>query len=108
MSVAGDHKATTASMTEMQRQMLEALRAQQQAYLAAVKSWREALAKGVGQPPAWPELKVPELSPEPAEIVEASYAFAAKLLAEQSRFMSELARAMATPVTKAGKSGGGS
>jgi hypothetical protein len=77
MSVAGDHKATTASMTEM-------------------------------QPPAWPELKVPELSPEPAEIVEASYAFAAKLLAEQSRFMSELARAMATPVTKAGKSGGGS
>ena len=33
----------------------------------------------------------------PAEVAEASYAFAAKLLADQSRFMEELSRAMAPP-----------
>ena len=35
-------------------------------------------------------------SPKPEELAEASYAFAAKLLADQSRFMEELSKAMTT------------
>ena len=34
------------------------------------------------------------MMPTAAEVAEASYAFAAKLLADQSRFMEELSRAM--------------
>ena len=41
-----------------------------------------------------------EMLPTPAEVAEASYAFAAKLLADQSRFMEELSRAMAPPPDK--------
>ena len=41
------------------------------------------------------------MMPTPAEVAEASYAFAAKLLADQSRFMEELSRAMASPDKKA-------
>ena len=41
------------------------------------------------------------MMPTPAEVAEASYAFAAKLLADQSRFMEELSRAMAPPDKKA-------
>jgi hypothetical protein len=85
---------------DFQKQTLELLRAQQDAYLAAVKAWREAMATGAAQAPAWPKLPTMELLPTPAEVAEASYSFAAKLLADQSRFMEELSRAMATPPDK--------
>ncbi len=41
---------------EFQKQTLELLRSQQEAYLAAVKAWREAMAAGATQAPAWPKL----------------------------------------------------
>jgi hypothetical protein len=85
---------------EFQKQALEMLRAQQEAYLNAVKAWRDAMAAGAAQAPAWPTLPTVEMLPTPAEVAEASYAFAAKLLADQSRFMEELSRAMAPPPTK--------
>ena len=80
---------------EFQKQTLELLRAQQEAYLTAVKAWRDAMAAGAAQAPAWPPFPKIDLMPTPAEVAEASYAFAAKLLADQSRFMEELSRAMA-------------
>jgi hypothetical protein len=87
---------------EFQKQTLELLRSQQEAYLAAVKGWREAMTAGATQAPAWPKFPGAELMPTATEVAEASYAFAAKLLADQSRFMEELSRAMATPPDKKG------
>jgi hypothetical protein len=80
------------AIAEFQRRAREMLLAQQEAFLAAVKAWREGTSKGA---PAWPEPDPPGLNPKPEELAEASYAFAAKLLADQSRFMQELSKTMA-------------
>lgn len=90
----------TDKIDEFQNHTLELLRAQQEAYLEAVKAWREAMAAGAAQAPSWPPFPKIELMPTPSELAEASYAFAAKLLADQSRFMQELSRAMAPPDKK--------
>jgi len=87
---------------EFQKQTLELLRTQQEAYLTAVKAGREAMAAGAAQAPAWPTFPNADMLPTAAEVAEASYAFAAKLLADQSRFMEELSRAMTAPPTKKG------
>ena len=80
---------------EFQKQALEKLRAQQEAYLSAVKAWRDAIAAGATHAPEWPQFPSLEMLPTPAEVAEASYSFAAKLVADQSRFMEELSRTMA-------------
>jgi hypothetical protein len=87
---------------EFQKQTIALLRSQQEAYLNAVKAWRDAMAAGAAQVPVWPTLPSMEMLPTPAEVAEASYSFAAKLLADQSRFMEELSRAMAPPPDKKG------
>ena len=86
---------------DFQQQAIEMLRAQQEAYVAAVKAWREALAAGepAVQPPP-PEPTPLHMLPTPTEMAEAYYSFAAKLLADQSRFMEALSQAMATPRKK--------
>jgi hypothetical protein len=81
------------NIAELQRKTRELLRAQQEAYIAAVKAWREGFGKG--PPPPWPKATPSEVIPKPSELAEASYAFAAKLLADQSRFMEELSKAIA-------------
>jgi hypothetical protein len=88
---------------DFQNQALEMLRAQQEAYVAAVKAWREALAAGEAstvQPPPTPEPTPLHMLPTATEMAEAYYAFAAKMLADQSRFMEALSRAMAPPKKK--------
>lgn len=88
---------------DLQKQTRELLRAQQEAYVAAVKKWRESLtAAGVdhAQPPPWPQPMPLQMMPTPTEVAEAYYAFAAKLLADQSRFMEALSQAMAAPEKK--------
>ena len=87
---------------EFQKQTLDLLRAQQEAYLNAVKAWRDSMAAVAAQAPPWPKFTTMDLLPTPAEVAEASYSFAAKLLADQSRFMEELSRAMAPPPDKKG------
>ena len=84
---------------DFQQQTLDMLRAQQEAYVSAVKAWREALAAGhaANVPPPMPEPTPLHMLPTPTEMAEAYYAFAAKLLADQSRFMEALSQAMATP-----------
>jgi hypothetical protein len=94
---------TSKDVDDFQKQTREMLRAQQDAYVAAVKAWREAAATaleaGLHPPPA--PMPAPfDTVPTPAEMAEASYAFAAKLLADQSRFMEELGKAMAAPTKK--------
>src|SRR5687768_14792126 len=86
---------------DFQQQAIDMLRAQQEAYVAAVKAWREALAAGEAavQPPP-PEPTPLHMLPTPTEMAEAYYAFAAKLLADQSRFMDALSQAMAPPKKK--------
>jgi len=84
---------------DFQQQALDMLRAQQETYVAAVKAWREALAAGAAAnvPPPSPQPTAMHMLPTPTEMAEAYYAFAAKLLAEQSRFMEALSQAMAAP-----------
>jgi hypothetical protein len=84
---------------DFQNQAREMLRVQQDAILAAIKAWRESVAKGT-PPPAWPKLPALDMLPSPTEVAEASYAFTAKLLADQSRFMEELSKAMSKPEKK--------
>jgi len=94
---------TTDKTDDFQQQAREMLRAQQDAYVAAVKAWREGLlANGessTAQPPP-PEPTPLNMLPTPTEMAEAYYAFAARLLADQSRFMEALSQAMATPAKK--------
>ena len=88
---------------EFQKQTRELLRAQQETYVAAVKKWRESLAVAGHdsvQPPPWPQASPIQMVPSAAEVAEAYYAFAAKLLADQSRFMEALSQAMAAPAKK--------
>jgi hypothetical protein len=84
---------------DFQQQALDMLRAQQEAYVAAVKAWREALAAGeaANVPPPSPQPTAMHMLPTHTEMAEAYYAFAAKLLAEQSRFMEALSQAMSAP-----------
>ena len=81
---------------DFQEQALAMIREQQEAYLEAVKAWLEAAESARGQrKPPWPEPPSFEPLPNPAEVAEVSYAFAAKLLAEQSRFMERLSEVIA-------------
>ena len=85
---------------DWQEQLRDILRAQQDAYVAAVKTWREAvaLAMAAGTPaPSSPPQPPPFTVPTAAEATEASYAFAARLLADQSRFLEALSKAMGVP-----------
>lgn len=89
---------------EFEKQTRELLRAQQDAFVAAVKAWREAVAAAIAagvQPPPSPQPTPLDMLPTPTEVAEASYAFAAKVLADQSRFMEALSKAMAMPEKKA-------
>ena len=88
---------------KFQEQTRDLLRAQQDAYLAAVKAWREAVAAAMAagvQPPPSPQPAPQNDLPTPMTMAESSYAFAAKLLADQSRFMEALSKAMAPPDKK--------
>lgn len=81
------------TVAEFQRRTREMLRAQQEAYLSAIKTWRENLGKGTPAP--WQRQGLDGVYPTPNELAEASYAFAAKLFADQRRFMEELTKTMA-------------
>jgi hypothetical protein len=97
MKVGSDDKDIHAAWSEFHQRAREMLRAQQEAFLAAAKAWREGADQGV---PLWPHPSPPGLGPRPEEMAEASYAFAAKLLADQSRFMRELSETMAQEITQ--------
>jgi hypothetical protein len=88
--MGSDDNDANAAMAEFERRARDLLRAQQEAFLVAVKAWRESASTGA---PVWPSGPL-GLSPKPEELAEASYVFAAKLLADQSRFMQELSNAM--------------
>lgn len=85
---------------DWQDQLREMLRAQQEAYVSAVKAWREAvtaaMAAGTPPPPSPPQ-PPPSTIPTASEVTEASYAFAARVLADQSRFLEALSKAMGGP-----------
>jgi len=92
----------TKEIEDFQKQTLDMFRAQQEAYLNAVKAWREAMTAGTGAAAAPTPGPQYDHLPTPAEMAEASYAFASKLLADQSRFLEELGRVM-TAAQGAGK-----
>jgi hypothetical protein len=85
---------------DWQEQLREMLRAQQDAYVTAVKAWREAVAAAMAAgtpPPPSPPQPTPFAVPTASEVTEASYAFASRLLADQSRFLEALSQAMSVP-----------
>ena len=96
----------TKEIEDFQKQALEMFRAQQEAYLNAVKAWRDAMSAASPPAPATPTPQFDNV-PTPAEVAEAGYAFASKLLADQSRFLEELGHAM-TASKGAGKAKKGS
>lgn len=96
--MSSEEPGATERLREFQDQTRQLLRAQQEAYVAAIKAWRMGPSSGT-PPPEWPAMSF-ETLPQPTEMAEATYAFAAKLLADQSRFMDELSRAIAGPDTK--------
>jgi len=51
MAVGSDDNDLNEALAEFQRCARDMLKAQQETFLAAVKTWRE----GVGKAPAWPE-----------------------------------------------------
>lgn len=85
----------TKEIEDFQKQALEMFRAQQEAYLNAVKAWRDAMGSAAA-PPSAPPAAGPQFDhmPTPAEVAEAGYTFAARLLADQSRFLEELGKTM--------------
>lgn len=91
MAAGSNDKEVNEALAEFERCAREMLKAQQEAFLAAFKAWR----KGIANAPEWPQVGAMGLAPKPEELAEASYALAAKLLADQSRFMNELSDAMA-------------
>ena len=84
----------TKEIEDFQKQTLEMFRAQQEAYLNAVKAWRDAMSAGTTAPSAAAPAPHYYHMPTPAEVAEAGYAFASKLLLDQSRFLEELGRVM--------------
>lgn len=86
----------TKEIEDFQKQTLEMFRAQQEAYLNAVKAWRDAMSTATTTPPTASAPAPAQFGhiPTPAEMAEASYGFASRLLADQSRFLEELGRAM--------------
>ena len=85
---------------DWQEQLRDMLRAHQDAYVAAVKAWREAVAAAMMSgtaPPQSPPQPAQFAVPTPSEVSEASYAFTSKLLADQSRFLEALSKAMSGP-----------
>ncbi len=87
----------TKDIEDFQKQTLDMLRAQQEAYLKAVKTWRDTMSASATVQPAAPPPQQSDNLPTPAEIAEAGYAFASKLLADQSRFLEELGKTMMIP-----------
>jgi len=91
---------------DWQEQLREMLRAQQEAYVAAVTAWREAVTAAMATgtpPPPQPPQSPPFTVPTAGEVTEASYSFAAKVLADQSRFLEALSKAMGGPLGGPGK-----
>jgi hypothetical protein len=82
------------SISEYQRQALAMMKAQQEAYLDAVRAWKDASLAGRATPP-WPEAPPIGSLPSASEVAEAYAEFAAKLLEEQSGFMRQLSETLA-------------
>jgi len=81
-------------LTEFQEQTRELLRAQQAAFLEAMKAWQESVAAGT-ETPNWPEPPTLENVPTAPEMAEMFATYTAKLLADQSEFMEELGKTIA-------------
>jgi|SRR6266487_624100 len=68
---------------EVQAQILTTVRKSQDAVVAAVRKWTEAVQKLAPQTPAYP---LAEALPKPAELVDSAFDFAEQLLAAQREF----------------------
>ncbi len=91
----------TEKVNEFQRQALDLLKTQHEAYLEAVRTWKNAMSASAGvKMPPWPETPPMDTLPTPGEVAEASTVFAAKVLEEQSRFMNELSETLSATSKK--------
>lgn len=87
---------TKASLTPMQQQALEALKQQQDAYLAAARAWRDAAGSGAfafAEMPDMPDFSTPpnfDELPTAAELMETSQLFMQRMFEEQQRFFASL------------------
>lgn len=81
-------------LNDYQQQALDAMRRQQDAYLAAVRAWRKAAGPDAGSPfgntPETPAMPTFDSWPSPTEIAEANQAFMNRVAEEQQRFFQSL------------------
>lgn len=81
-------------MNEYQQQVLDGMRRQQDAYLAAVRAWRKAAGPsagfGFGQMPEMPTMPSADNWPSVEQIAESNEAFMTRLMEEQQRFFESL------------------
>lgn len=82
------------SLNPLQQQAIEALKQQQDAYLAAVRAWKSAAAGSTvdftaGMPDFGEMPKLEDL-PTPEEFAESTQTFYTRLLEEQRRFFESL------------------
>ncbi len=89
---------TKASLTPSQQQALDAMRQQQDAYLAAARAWRDASADAssmfsfdeMPEPPSFGAAPGFEELPSAAELMEANQLFMKRMFEEQQRFFASL------------------
>ncbi|HEY5990680.1 MAG TPA: hypothetical protein VIV12_30445 [Streptosporangiaceae bacterium] len=83
---------------EVQAQILATVRKSQDAVVAAVQNWTEAVQRLVPQTPAYP---LAETLPKPAELVDSAFDFAEQLLAAQREFAHSILGITAATVDQA-------
>jgi hypothetical protein len=71
-------------VTAAQEQFFEAVRQNQQAFVDSVRAWSQAVAQTTPAGAAAPQ--VPENLPKPQELIDSTFDFAEKLLANQREF----------------------
>lgn len=76
-------------------QIIESVRKSQQAVVDVVRAWAEAAAKAT--PPVPSVIPSPQDAPDPRELVDSTFDFAAKLLATQREFAHNLITASTPP-----------
>ncbi len=85
---------------DMQEEFLKAIRRSQELVVGAIRTWAEAVEPYA---PKLPLRRIPlaQRLPKPGEVVENTYDFAEKLLANQRKFAEEVLKAAAPLAPKA-------
>jgi hypothetical protein len=83
--------------SQVQEQVLDAIKQSQQATLRAVQVWSESIATLVPNLPELPKLQLFEALPKPEEVSDQFFDFAQKILVTQQEFVKSLIDVLPKP-----------